>query len=72
MYGIKYRAKADAAGKFELALHPGAYMVFPYDYERLKGMVISPFIITIESGRFTDFVLDYDKIEMKDVRDLKP
>ena len=71
MFGIKYRATADAAGKFELALHPGAYMVFPNDYERLKGMAISPFIINIESGSFTEFVLDYDKIKMKDVRDLK-
>ena len=72
MWGIKYRATADAEGKFELALHPGVYMLFPHDYERLKGMVVSPFIITIEAGRFTEFMLDFDKIKMKDVRDLKP
>jgi hypothetical protein len=71
-WNLRYQATADADGRFEIALNPGDYIISPYDPHLLKDMMISPECVKVEAGRFTEVVIDYDKLNMTKVRLKQP
>src|SRR3954463_3330323 len=66
-YDRKFRTTANADGTFRLALNPGTYIVGVYDRERLHNKMLSPLLVKVEAGRFTETVIDYDKLNVRDL-----
>lgn len=66
-YKTQIRATADAAGEFRLALNPGEYSVGVHDPTLLKNKMLSPMLLKVEAGRFTEVVVDYDKLNVRDL-----
>ncbi|HEY1189728.1 MAG TPA: hypothetical protein VGE74_18920 [Gemmata sp.] len=66
-YQTKVHTVVDAQGRFEFALNPGTYLIGAYDPERLRGKMLSPMLVKVEPGAFTQIVFDYDKLNVRDV-----
>lgn|SRR5262245_7417934 len=66
-YDNSYRATADANGEFRLALNPGEYTIGVYDPKLLKNKMLSPISVKVEAGQFTEVVIDYDKLNVRDL-----
>ena len=61
-YKTEVRTLVDAQGRFEFALNPGQYLINVFDPERLTGKMSSPMLIKVEPGKFTEIIVDYDKL----------
>lgn len=64
----KTRTISDGTGAFRLVLNPGDYVVGMSDDDLLKNKALSPMIVKVEAGQFTEIVIDYDKLNVRDVR----
>lgn len=62
----KTRTISDGTGAFRLVLNPGDYVVGVSDDNLLKNKALSPLIVKVEAGRFTEIVIDYDKLNVRD------
>ena len=56
---------AGGQGEFRLALNPGEYMLGVSDTERLSGKSLDPIRVRVEAGKFTEIVIDYDKLNVR-------
>lgn len=63
----QFHTTAGDNGEFKLDLNPGQYLVGLHDPERLAGKMLSPMLVRVEPGKFTDIVLDYDKLNVRDI-----
>ena len=66
-YKTKIRTIADANGAFRLDLNPGEYIIGVYEPTLLKNKLLSPMMVKVEPGRFTEIVIDYDKLNVRDL-----
>lgn len=57
---------AGGGGEFRLALNPGEYALGVYDADRLSGKTLDPIRVRVEVGRFTEVVIDYDKLNVRE------
>jgi hypothetical protein len=58
-----FQTKADQNGEFKMALTPGQYAVGVTDQEVMKDDSHTALIVKVEPGKFTEMVIDYDKLE---------
>lgn len=61
------RSPVDEKGAFRMALNPGQYIVGRYEPELLQGKMLSPLIVKVEAGQFTEVVVDYDMLNVRDL-----
>lgn len=56
---------AGQRGEFRLALNPGEYILGASDMVRLSGKFSDPIQVRVEPGQFTEVVIDYDKLNVR-------
>ena len=66
-YKTNIRVTSDSTGSCRLPLNPGEYSVGVHDPKLLSGKMLSPLHVKVEAGRFTDVVIDYDKLNVRDI-----
>ena len=66
-YKTKFRTHSAPDGTFRLDLNPGEYLVGVYDPKLLKDKMLSPMHVKVEPGKFTEIVIDYDKLNVRDL-----
>jgi hypothetical protein len=66
-FKTKFRTTANPDGTFQLALNPGEYTIGVYDRALLHNKVLSPMLVKVEPGGFTEIVIDYDKLNVRDL-----
>jgi hypothetical protein len=63
-FGLQHQTTADQEGKFKLALSPGDYVVGVNDPKVPNSLANAPVQIKVEPGRYTEMILDHDKLDM--------
>jgi len=61
------RAASDERGEFRIPLNPGEYIIGVHDPELLRNKMLSPLTVRVEPGRFAEVVIDYDKLNVRDL-----
>lgn len=59
-------AMADEQGRFRVPMNPGEYLVGLSDLVRLKGKAHGYYKVKVEPGRFSEIVIDWDKMNIRD------
>jgi hypothetical protein len=68
-YKTKFSTHSAADGTFRLELNPGEYIVGVYDSTLLRNKMLSPMHVKVEPGRFTEVVIDYNKLNVRALPD---